>query len=245
MALASEKSPAVEIAKEWGKLVQDYTDCELTKASDRLYAIEGVVDLFRKAFHDTYIFGLWRTELARQLGFYVKCPRKDLPSHYVAPSWSWASLQSPVEFEPHSCWPDTTEHVSVLDLSLTDGTLTLRGPLFTAKIEKGSRYNLVSLVSDNARIPAKIFPDRVGEQVNMPEIITLLPLISHWSISGPMTGLGCLVLEPILVTVSRYYRRIAYIKFDQGQDLAFFGMTVLADGSAKIGKSAPSVISLM
>lgn len=242
IALAAEKRPAVEIAKEWEELVQEYTDCELTKASDRLHAIEGVADLFRKAFHDTYTFGLWRAELARQLSYYVRSPREELSSHYVAPSWSWASLQSPVEFEPHSCLGDTTEHVSVLDLNRTEGTLTLRGHLFTAKIDKESRYNLVS---DNARIHAQIYPDRVGEQVNMPKVITLLPLISHWSSRGPMTGLGCLVLEPILVTVSRYYRRIAYIKFAQGQDLAFFGMTISADGSAKIGKVAPSIISLM
>ncbi|CVL11221.1 uncharacterized protein FPRN_11039 [Fusarium proliferatum] len=242
IALAAEKRPAVEIAREWEELVQEYTDCELTKASDRLHAIEGVADLFRKAFHDTYTFGLWRAELARQLSYYVRSPRKELSSHYVAPSWSWASLQSPVEFEPHSCLGDTTEHVSVLDLNRIEGTLTLRGHLFTAKIDKESRYNLVS---DNARIHAQIYPDRVGEQVNMPKVITLLPLISHWSSRGPMTGLGCLVLEPILVTVSRYYRRIAYIKFAQGQDLAFFGMTILADGSAKIGKVAPSIISLM
>ncbi|KAG4253144.1 hypothetical protein FPRO03_07104 [Fusarium proliferatum] len=238
--LAADERPTLSIAREWEELVKIYTDCKLTEAGDRLHAIEGVADLFREAFHDTYAFGLWKTELTRQLSYYVRSPRKEVPSHYVAPSWSWASLQSPVKFEDSSWWSDTTEHVSVLDLNPTEGTLTLRGPIFIAKIDKESRYNLVT---GNARLNAEIYPDRVGKQVNMPDLITLLPLISYWRSRG--LGLDCLVLEPILVTVATNYRRIAYIKFEQGQDLAFFGMTVLADGSTKIGKVAPSVIRLM
>ncbi|RBA13516.1 hypothetical protein FPRO05_02309 [Fusarium proliferatum] len=238
--LAAEERPTLSIAREWEELVKIYTDYKLTEAGDRLHAIEGVADLFREVFHDTYAFGLWKTELTRQLSYYVRSPRKEVPSHYVAPSWSWASLQSPVKFEDSSWWSDITEHVSVLDLNPTEGTLTLRGPIFIAKIDKESRYNLVT---SNARLNAEIYPDRVGKQVNMPDLITLLPLISYWRSRG--LGLDCLVLEPILVTVATNYRRIAYIKFEQGQDLAFFGMTVLADGSTKIGKVAPSVISLM
>ncbi|KAF5684312.1 heterokaryon incompatibility protein [Fusarium circinatum] len=237
--LAAEKRPTLLIAKEWESLVEEYTDCKLTEAGDRLHAIEGVADLFREAFHDTYAFGLWKTELARQLSYFVKSPRKELPSRDVAPSWSWASLQSPVKFEHSSWWPETTEHVSVLDLDPIEGALTLRGHILTARIDKKSRYNLVA---GNARINAEIYPDRVSEQVNMPDFITLLPLISYWRSRG--LGLDCLVLEPTIDTVSGRYRRIAYIKLEQGQDLAFFGMTVLADGSVKIGKVAPSVISL-
>lgn len=241
-ALAAEERPTLPIALEWERLVQEYTDCKLTKASDRLSAIEGVADLFRDTFHDTYVFGLWKIELARQLSYYVRSPCIELSSQCIAPSWSWASLQSPVMFELKSCWRDTTEHVSVLDLDPIQGTLTLRGHIFTAKIDKKSMYNLVA---GDARARAQIYPDRVGIQVNMPEFITLLPLVSYWSATSPMPGLDCLVLEPILVTMSRNYRRIAYIKFEQGHDLAFFGMTVLADGSAKIDKVAPSIISLM
>ncbi|EWY99905.1 hypothetical protein FOYG_03834 [Fusarium oxysporum NRRL 32931] len=241
-ALEAEERPTLRIVTKWEELVQGYTDCELTKASDRLFAIEGIANLFRDSFHDEYVFGLWKMELVRQLSYYVESPCKESSSQYIAPSWSWASLQSPVRYEAKSCWPSTAEHVTLLDLDPLQGNLRLYGHAFTARIDTTSMYNVVA---GDSRICAQIYPDRVGMQVDMPEVVTILPVLSYWVAGRSMPGLGCLVLEPILVMRSRSYRRIAYIKIEQGQDLAFFGIKVFKDGSARIDEVALSIISLM
>ncbi|KAI7759566.1 hypothetical protein LZL87_013511 [Fusarium oxysporum] len=101
-ALEAEERPTLGIVSKWEELVRDYTDCKLTKASDRLLAIEGIADLFRDSFQGDYVFGLWSMELVRQLSYYVTPPCIESSLQRIASSWSWASLQSPVKFEDKS-----------------------------------------------------------------------------------------------------------------------------------------------
>lgn len=238
--LVTDKELTLLIVQDWESIVDVYTDCELTKASDRLFAIEGVADLFRNTFHDTYVLGLWKMGLARQMSYYVKYPREESSSKCIAPSSSWASLHSPVKFNYASWLSSTTEHVLVLDVDPIQTSLTLRGSLFTAKIDTQSEYNLVV---DDYRTYADIYPDKVAIQADMPEFIALLPLISYQNHRGP--ALDLLILEPIFDTTSRSYRRIAYMKLDQGQDIALLDMMISQDSPTKVNKVAPSIISLI
>ncbi|KAL9561799.1 hypothetical protein ACKAV7_014061 [Fusarium commune] len=176
-ALEAEERPTLGIVSKWEELVRDYTDCKLTKASDRLLAIEGIADLFRDSFQGDYVFGLWSMELVRQLSYYVTPPCIESSLQRIASSWSWASLQSPVKFEDKSCLLSTTEHASILGLDPLQGNLRLHGHEFTAKIDNKSICNLFA---GDSRIHAQIHPDRVGMQVDIPEVITILPLLSYW-----------------------------------------------------------------
>ena len=80
----------------WTKCVEDYTACKLTKESDRLVAISGIVKAFRHATGDRYLAGLWESTISFDLGW--QCHGSDeegssvLRSQSYAPSWSWASV---------------------------------------------------------------------------------------------------------------------------------------------------------
>ena len=58
-----------------------------------------------KSPNEDYVAGLWRPELMTELlwkrstsGKEVEVIRKDHSSQYVAPSWSWASIDGPIEY---------------------------------------------------------------------------------------------------------------------------------------------------
>lgn len=85
----------------WNSLVQAYTRCRLKNRQDKLIAISAIAKQFQPLFKDEYIAGLWKRHLAQHLLWHVAEPRTViLPTtnseNYVAPSWSWASLNGPV-----------------------------------------------------------------------------------------------------------------------------------------------------
>ena len=87
-----------EKALEWWKyILTDYTSRHLSNSNDKLPALSGLAQTYRKATHDTYLAGLWKTSLLRDLLWYVE-GIEGLgwrPAQYRAPSWSWASIDLP------------------------------------------------------------------------------------------------------------------------------------------------------
>ena len=82
----------------WWSLVNDYSRRGLTKASDKLIAISGLVIFIRKhwSLGDVplkYMAGLWMDKLISGLLWYVDLGSHHArPAEYRAPSWSWASV---------------------------------------------------------------------------------------------------------------------------------------------------------
>jgi hypothetical protein len=235
----ADEEQRLQVTWRWEQLVEEYTKCKLTKASDKLFAMGGIADLFRASFPEDYVFGLWRTNLVRQLGYFVESPWPESSPNCVAPSWAWASLQSPIKFPVRV--RATTEYAQVLDLDRLQGVLRLRGHVIHAKTEGAGCF--VDLIAGGYRTSAEIYPDSRDMKVNMPENITILPLLSFEWMLG--TKLDCLVLEPTLDTTAKSYRRIAFLTAERGQDLAFYGITILKDGSGKIEEKALSDIILI
>jgi Heterokaryon incompatibility protein (HET) len=83
----------------WNRIVDLYTRCDLTRASDKLIALSGIASEFhrtRLSADDQYLAGLWKSQLPNALlwqGATTTCSR---PREYRAPSWSWASIDGPV-----------------------------------------------------------------------------------------------------------------------------------------------------
>lgn len=79
-------------AQEWLSLVEDYSEMNLTHESDRLIAIQGLVDLMCKNIPDsqTYIAGLFRSNLVDGLAWSNQSREAKKVDQF--PSWSWASL---------------------------------------------------------------------------------------------------------------------------------------------------------
>jgi hypothetical protein len=88
--------------KDWHIIVVEYTRCRLTKDTDKLPALSGIAAIFQRNTGFTYLAGLWKEDITSGLLWYVAPTSEDGSnekqsfSQYIAPSWSWASSNSPV-----------------------------------------------------------------------------------------------------------------------------------------------------
>lgn len=97
-----------ELIREWMKLVVSYSRGELTRERDAFLAIAGLARNFSQKGLIEYFAGFWVEGLPLTLCWSSR-PLVDgvtdnqRPSTYVAPSWSWASIQGPLCFD---AWDD-------------------------------------------------------------------------------------------------------------------------------------------
>jgi hypothetical protein len=79
-------------------LIEEYSRRELTVETDKLPAIAGLAGTFQEATDGTYLAGLWKEDLINGL-LWIADGRDSTPiSTYTAPSWSWASINGPIEY---------------------------------------------------------------------------------------------------------------------------------------------------
>ncbi|KAM6511157.1 hypothetical protein FALCPG4_016158 [Fusarium falciforme] len=90
---------------KWREVFADFSGRSLTYDTDKLPALAGVASAFSALSalsgenQGRYCAGLWQKTLPENLLFYWNNPT--CPTQYLAPSWSWASLNGQVE------WLDT------------------------------------------------------------------------------------------------------------------------------------------
>ncbi|KAF1921850.1 heterokaryon incompatibility protein-domain-containing protein [Ampelomyces quisqualis] len=174
-AVSTKKTSAVYEA--WQRVVEKYSARNLTVPSDKLPAISGVASKIRKATHSEYMAGLWKGNLASDLLWSVS-PSKSVMDSYAldtwrAPTFSWASLDTAVTytylddderevFTPTIALLSSTTTPKGLNPlgTLSDASITIRGPVFEAalcseKIREAESYLL--LIKDTSSIP--VTPD--------------------------------------------------------------------------------------
>jgi hypothetical protein len=116
--------PRFNNEKLWIEVVKRYSDKKLTKWTDRLAAIQGVVGGLVQAMPDKfrnedYLFGLWRPQLEKWL-LWNRHPRTPGDAEAVAtlramaPSWSWVTSIGRVDYYPSVFEPDAVTYTSVL-----------------------------------------------------------------------------------------------------------------------------------
>lgn len=165
-------SPLVKRAFDvWGNAVSAYTVGDsnktdgspgfaknLTKPADKLVAISAIAHELQPFMNCRYLAGHWETDLVRQLAW-TGSNDSQRTSTYRAPSWSWASVDAPIQdFNFLYSPPDGTREafhplVEVLNVEvelLTDdpmgqvisGSLTLRCHLIELEVQSllTSRY---------------------------------------------------------------------------------------------------------
>lgn len=83
-------------AEYWSTVVQAYSRASLTRQTDKLVALSGVAREVRYLLKSTYLAGLWKCHFPICLLWRAKagCHR---PKEYLAPSWSWASVEGPID----------------------------------------------------------------------------------------------------------------------------------------------------
>ncbi|KAI0378877.1 heterokaryon incompatibility protein-domain-containing protein [Hypomontagnella monticulosa] len=134
----------------WGSwtasIINFYSRLQLTSAADRLIALSGVARVYHKRHPGHYLAGHWKEDLLHSLHWQREgvdhintCPRAPFhrpeafqASRYVAPSWSWASLDGPVLFFDR--W-DTDRSIKTAEF--IDGDVSLVGSDPFGAIEDG------------------------------------------------------------------------------------------------------------
>jgi hypothetical protein len=74
----------------------------LTVSTDRLPALSALAQRFYDELNDIYVAGLWRGDIRRGLRWKSSWDQPaigKLPQKYIAPTWSWASIEGKVFYE--------------------------------------------------------------------------------------------------------------------------------------------------
>jgi hypothetical protein len=217
--MVQQIEPKFHIYELWTRIVETYTKMQITEHKDRLIALSGIARMTAEVLKmdgspDEYLAGMWKNHLESQLLWYVNDkdgvaiqPREDMrPDTYRAPSFSWASVETPRGV----VFPETTDQKILIEVLvvrllykteadmyglLTDGYLVLKGVLrkieLTDALEerrapgastplKGNRYSW--------QLKAN------GETVGTPQSIVHLdsPGSGERSIFGPSAQVYCL-----------------------------------------------------
>lgn len=93
--------PELNAFSLWDRIVYDYSNGKLSYSEDKLVAISGRASRMQEHTQSEYLAGLWRKHLPYQLLWTVSGIQwvisKERPKGYIAPSWSWASMQGTIE----------------------------------------------------------------------------------------------------------------------------------------------------
>lgn len=114
-ALERQPPDPQELLREWMILLESYSRGELTQETNALPAIAGLARKFSQQGLIEYFAGFWVEGLPVTLCWFSRPPpegvtNNERPSTYVAPSWSWASVQGPLCFD---AWDESdTESVT-------------------------------------------------------------------------------------------------------------------------------------
>jgi hypothetical protein len=133
----------------WSKVVDEYSGKKLTKFSDKLVALAGLAtDLGKSRATVNYLAGLWSYRLRRNLLWRCVQSSPHRQPYYTAPSWSWASVDSPVYAPVDYQHGDGLIEVLRADTQASDssnpygivcnGYVQLKGPMVKATVSKRS-----------------------------------------------------------------------------------------------------------
>jgi len=106
----------------WDEIMKKYSAGNLSRQSDRLVALSGIARKLQRHVipQDTYLAGLWKTDLPFQLLWDVE-DRGQPPQPwggYIAPTWSWASRVTTVPCEKET-WTAASPVVDITSTVVT------------------------------------------------------------------------------------------------------------------------------
>lgn len=140
----------------WNDLIKQYSRCDLTEPSDKLHAVAGIAKLFEEVTGDEYIAGIWKSRFTTMLDWRVYSPKQRRSLGYRAPSWSWASVDSPV----------IPEGVSARSESLVE--------LVKSAVETRTSDRMSTIIGASVMLKARVIP-AICQLVNMPFATFLAP----------------------------------------------------------------------
>jgi hypothetical protein len=116
--MPTQKKPRELSYKEWRDyIVPEYSQRRLSYRSDKLNALTGIAREFQSCLNDEYLAGLWKGDLVRGLLWRTAEPDPG-STIYVAPSWSWASVDVPVDYPSYLTEWRAIDNTSVIECQL-------------------------------------------------------------------------------------------------------------------------------
>jgi hypothetical protein len=140
--MLSELSPS-PIFNGWPTIIEDYSLRKLTFSGDKLTALSALASEFAQSTKVRYLAGLWDERLDLQL-LWQLADRNVLgtrPKPYRAPSWSWAAVDSRIEWKIRKTHPMVefletaviSEHTLAPFGAIKNAFIKLRGRTVTAR----------------------------------------------------------------------------------------------------------------
>lgn len=95
------RSAASDRDRQWLRLVELYSSCEMTKSSDKLPAIAGIANIWPVLHEnpqtDAYHYGIFESNICNSLLWLIR-NKSIIRRIGRAPTWSWASADGEVQF---------------------------------------------------------------------------------------------------------------------------------------------------
>ncbi|KAI0146147.1 heterokaryon incompatibility protein-domain-containing protein [Xylariaceae sp. FL1272] len=234
-----------DVWSNWYHIVEEFTSRELTYASDTFPALAGVAELFRRSSSEprTYAAGLWVEDIRegllwgarkvvermRKAPGFRQCAvlhRRDEPR---APTWSWASVAGPVQFDYKS---GGTETCDILGVTLKSG---INDPMANGALEGVVRIR--GLVAQMRYMPPDYASSNVGKlafrdadakpvflscvmDFDRMESRVCFALLVRWSVAdGNIMATSLLVLDRLPGEKARFRRIGVCQSSDTGRDM--------------------------
>ncbi|KAE9971704.1 hypothetical protein EG327_009767 [Venturia inaequalis] len=218
--------------------LEQYTQRQLTHASDRLPALQGLASVIGQSISDLYVHGLWAKDLARGLIWRLKDNKTSkIVTGVQTPTWSWARWQGAVRHETFVDFDGNVETVPCFKLLETrdskDGStphciLAVEGELATVDglthggslLHKDGQSTHVWLDDANFNLKGRKIFAFLASKTTMFESEGAQPIstLSH-----------CLLLDAA-VGMTRRYRRIGIVQVP-GTNAQLSGNDNSAEGS--------------
>ncbi|KAI0490472.1 heterokaryon incompatibility protein-domain-containing protein [Xylaria cf. heliscus] len=208
----------------WGYIVDSYSKAKLTKATDKLVALSGVAKWFQSRNGDMYLAGMWRRGLEAALCWECRQGTGDndsptRPAEYLAPSWSWASINREVIFHRKSGLyvPSTgdTYRANIEVLGADVKPETIEAPL--GRVLYGALYLEFNEMRSQMLIPNEIdalkkISVNLDYPIAKPTLAYFLPAYSVCDEDGNFCCIRGLVLESVEPN-GKVFRRLGYFMF--------------------------------
>ena len=161
----------------WNHLIESYSVRQLTFESDKLPAVSGVASRIHGIVGSEYLAGLWKANMPMELCWSVDyisplsaAPQLP-PSSFIAPSWSWASVNGALSFVDRDPKITFDSLVTIVDVQCSvpglnpygevlDGFLVLQGLVVPMVINCGNPYDCWSYtVGEDPELTESMTPD--------------------------------------------------------------------------------------
>lgn len=124
--------------REWATIIEDYSSRQFTYSKDRLVALEGMAQRFKRLYMGPYLYGLWGKNLPIQLEWAIVGENSNR-TRLDFPTWSWASIHGQCHYEsyPFSLDYEPLNLCEVVELpteSSPEGDMSSRSLMLSSRV---------------------------------------------------------------------------------------------------------------